>query len=52
MCLAFDIGCHIYYQDTDSMHIEINDLPKLQKAYIYIYKSLKRKLLLDEKDVY
>ena len=33
MCLAFDIGCHIYYQDTDSMHIEINDLPKLQKAY-------------------
>lgn len=31
MCLAFDIGCHIYYQDTDSMHIEINDLPKLQK---------------------
>lgn len=22
MCLALDIGCHIYYQDTDSMHIE------------------------------
>lgn len=33
MCLAFEIGCHIYYQDTDSMHIEINDLPKLEKAY-------------------
>ncbi|WP_289705328.1 hypothetical protein [Bacteroides acidifaciens] len=25
MCLAFDIGCHIYYQDTDSMHIEVDD---------------------------
>ena len=33
MCLAFDIGCHIYYQDTDSMHIEVDDLPKLVEAY-------------------
>ena len=33
MCLAFDIGCHIYYQDTDSMHIEVDDLPKLVKAF-------------------
>ena len=33
MCLAFDIGCHIYYQDTDSMHIEVDDLPKLIEAY-------------------
>ena len=33
MCLAFDIGCHIYYQDTDSMHIEVEDLPKLQEAF-------------------
>ena len=33
MCLAFDIGCHIYYQDTDSMHIESADLPKLEKAF-------------------
>ncbi|WP_334089831.1 DNA polymerase, partial [Helicobacter typhlonius] len=33
MCLAFDIGCHIYYQDTDSMHIECNDLPKLIDAF-------------------
>ena len=33
MCLAFDLGCHIYYQDTDSMHIEVDDLPKLVKAY-------------------
>ena len=33
MCLAYDIGCHIYYQDTDSMHIEVDDLPKLVNAY-------------------
>ena len=33
MCLAFDLGCHIYYQDTDSMHIEVDDLPKLVEAY-------------------
>ena len=33
MCLAYDLGCHIYYQDTDSMHIEVDDLPKLVNAY-------------------
>ena len=33
MCLAFDIGCHIYYQDTDSMHIEVEDLPRLVEAF-------------------
>ena len=33
MCLAFDLGCHIYYQDTDSMHIEVDDLPKLIDAF-------------------
>ena len=33
MCLAFDIGCHIYYQDTDSMHIEVDDLPRLVEAF-------------------
>ena len=33
MCLAFDLGCHIYYQDTDSMHIEVDDLPKLVEAF-------------------
>ena len=37
MCLAYDIGCHIYYQDTDSMHIELADLPKLEKAYKEMY---------------
>ena len=33
MCLAFDIGCHIYYQDTDCIHIEVDDFPKLIEAY-------------------
>ena len=33
MCLAEDIGCKIYYQDTDSMHIREEDLPKLEDAY-------------------
>ena len=33
MCLAYDIGCHVYYQDTDSIHIECNDLPKLEEAF-------------------
>ncbi|MBR4378322.1 MAG: hypothetical protein IKP50_05545, partial [Bacilli bacterium] len=33
MCLAFDLKCHIYYQDTDSMHIESDDLPRLEKAF-------------------
>ena len=33
MCLGFDIGCHIYYQDTDSIHIEADDLPKLEKGF-------------------
>ena len=37
MCLAYDIGCHIYYQDTDSMHIEVDDLPKLVDAYKNTY---------------
>ena len=33
MCLGFDIGCHIYYQDTDSIHIEADDLPRLEEAF-------------------
>ncbi len=33
MCLAYDIGCHIYYQDTDSMHIEVEDLSRLTAAF-------------------
>ena len=46
MCLAYDIGCHIFYQDTDSMHIFTDDLPKLEKAYYEHYnRSLKGKEL-------
>ena len=33
MCLAFDEGCRIYYQDTDSMHICKSDLSKLESAF-------------------
>ena len=33
MCLANDLGCRIYYQDTDSMHIMTEDLPKLEEAF-------------------
>lgn len=33
MCLAEDVGAVIYYQDTDSTHIEKEHIPKLEKAY-------------------
>ena len=33
MCLAYDIGCKIYYQDTDSMHIVKEDLERLEQAF-------------------
>lgn len=33
MCLAEEIGCIIYYQDTDSMHILEKDIDKLAKEY-------------------
>ena len=33
MCLAYDIGCKIYYQDTDSMHIVKEDLERLEHAF-------------------
>ena len=36
MCLAYDIGCHIFYQDTDSMHIFKDDLPKLERQHAHI----------------
>lgn len=31
MFLAEDIGCKIFYQDTDSTHIRYADIPKLSK---------------------
>ena len=39
MCLAEDLGCKIYYQDTDSMHIREEDLPKLQAEYKKLYNK-------------
>ena len=46
MCLAYDIGCHVYYQDTDSIHIECNDLPKLEHEFqIKYHRELRGKNL-------
>jgi hypothetical protein len=33
MCLAEDNGCDIYYQDTDSMHLQDCDIAKLSDAF-------------------
>lgn len=33
MCLAEDLGMQIYYQDTDSMHIERHNLDRLAREY-------------------
>lgn len=33
MCLASDINCEIYYQDTDSMHICCEDIDRLSNAF-------------------
>ena len=38
MCLAEDLHINIYYQDTDSMHIERNKLPLLADKYKELYK--------------
>ena len=37
MTLAEDLGLNIYYQDTDSMHIEVDDLIVLEKAFSETY---------------
>jgi hypothetical protein len=37
MCLAYDLGCRIFYQDTDSFFIAIEDLPKLEVEYKKVY---------------
>lgn len=37
MCLAEDNDIKIYYQDTDSMHIRDNDIPKLSKLFLNTY---------------
>ena len=33
MCLAEDNGIQIHYQDTDSMHIDQDNIPKLAKLF-------------------
>jgi hypothetical protein len=38
MCLAEDLHINIYYQDTDSMHIERDKLPLLADKYQELYK--------------
>jgi hypothetical protein len=38
MCLAEDEKIKIYYQDTDSMHIEADKIPQLEKAFKIKYK--------------
>jgi hypothetical protein len=42
MCLGEDIGCQMYYQDTDSFFLKQNDLNKLEKAFEEKYQ---RKLI-------
>ena len=37
MCLAYDNDCAIYYQDTDSLHIEMEHIEKLKKVYYEKY---------------
>lgn len=33
MTTGEDVGCKMYYQDTDSIHIELKDVEKLEQAY-------------------
>jgi hypothetical protein len=37
MCLAEDLGIQIYYQDTDSMHIKVDDIARLAEHYVAKY---------------
>ena len=37
MCLAEDNGIEIFYQDTDSMHIHLKDVPKLGELFEQTY---------------
>ena len=40
MYLGEDIGCDIYYTDTDSMHIKFEDVSKLEDAYLNKYNKV------------
>ena len=50
MCLAEDNGIRIYYQDTDSMHIEVDAVDTLAKLYEKEYNRpmLKQSIKLDK----
>ena len=37
MCLAEDLGINIFYQDTDSMHLPEDDVPRLEEAFAKKY---------------
>ena len=37
MCLAEDLGCMAFYQDTDSIHIRVSDIDKLAENYEILY---------------
>ena len=39
MCLAEDIDARIWYQDTDSMHIDYDAVPRLAEAYKKYYSK-------------
>ncbi len=40
ICLAQDIGVNIYYQDTDSTHTPVKDIPRLKEAYFMKYNNV------------
>ena len=44
MTLAEDIGCELFYQDTDSMHLYDDDIEKISNEYFKLYD---RKLIGD-----
>ena len=49
MCLAEDLGINIYYQDTDSMHIEHDKIfDELKDAFTTLHISLGKKMYYDE----
>ena len=39
---ADDCDIKIYYQDTDSIHLNYDDVDKIEKKYIYIYIERER----------
>ena len=45
-CLAYDIGCHVYYTDTDSFHLRTDDIPKLEQCFKEKYgRELRGKMM-------